>query len=359
MVDTEGPRALTLAALAQRFGVAQPSLYKHVGGLDDLHGRLAVARHPRPRRRHAAGGERPLGRRGDGCRSDGVPRLRPRAPRQLRLPVARPPRRPAHAEAAGEVIGVLADVLAGYGIEGEDAVVDAIRFLRSALHGFVALEIAGGFAMARPVDATFEVIVRALDRARGLGSGVVVEARPGRGRVALAGEHVTLLDLVRLEGVVGVHRDLALDQLGAAGTADPALAGERRIRAHRAVRPRAPAASARQPERRPASVEGDRDLGAPLAASRRAHGGRGGAVSTWNSSEWIGSWTPPRDERLRRSVDHLVRPAEEPLVDGVGRHQDSGSCSAGRRRAGRRTARPPAARGTARGSGGSGRDSGP
>ena len=60
---------------------------------------------------------------------------------------------------------MLADVLAGYGIEGEDAVVDAIRFLRSALHGFVALELAGGFAMARPVETSFDVLVAAIDHA--------------------------------------------------------------------------------------------------------------------------------------------------------------------------------------------------
>ena len=60
---------------------------------------------------------------------------------------------------------MLADVLAAYGIEGEDALVDAVRLLRSALHGFVALELGGGFAMARPVEATFEAIVRALDHA--------------------------------------------------------------------------------------------------------------------------------------------------------------------------------------------------
>jgi AcrR family transcriptional regulator len=42
LVDAEGAEALTLAAVAKRFGVAVPSLYKHVGGLEDLHARLAV-----------------------------------------------------------------------------------------------------------------------------------------------------------------------------------------------------------------------------------------------------------------------------------------------------------------------------
>jgi hypothetical protein len=44
---------------------------------------------------------------------------------------------------------VVFNVLAGYDLRGDDAV-DATRFLRSALHGFVAIETGGGFGM--PVD---------------------------------------------------------------------------------------------------------------------------------------------------------------------------------------------------------------
>src|SRR5882672_7005431 len=36
IVDADGLAALTLARLAAEFGVAAPSLYKHVAGLDDL-----------------------------------------------------------------------------------------------------------------------------------------------------------------------------------------------------------------------------------------------------------------------------------------------------------------------------------
>ena len=36
IVDAHGPAALTLARLAADPGVAAPSLYKHVAGLDDL-----------------------------------------------------------------------------------------------------------------------------------------------------------------------------------------------------------------------------------------------------------------------------------------------------------------------------------
>ena len=41
-MDEEGAGALTLKSVAESFGVAQPSLYKHVAGLEDLHGRLAL-----------------------------------------------------------------------------------------------------------------------------------------------------------------------------------------------------------------------------------------------------------------------------------------------------------------------------
>jgi AcrR family transcriptional regulator len=52
VADEVGLRQLTLAAVAQRFGVALPSLYKHVDGLDGLQRDLAVlGMHPQLRHR--------------------------------------------------------------------------------------------------------------------------------------------------------------------------------------------------------------------------------------------------------------------------------------------------------------------
>jgi AcrR family transcriptional regulator len=165
LVDAEGAGALTLSALAQRFGVAQPSLYKHVGGLDDLHGRLALV----ATRELGAAMRRAASGRSGAQATAAVARayrdyarehpgtyaylLRPRADDD------------AHAQAAQEVLDVLADVLASYGIAGESDLVDAVRFLRATMHGFVALEIAGGFAMARSTDTSFDALVAGLDRA--------------------------------------------------------------------------------------------------------------------------------------------------------------------------------------------------
>ena len=69
-----------------------------------------------------------------------------------------------HAAVGAAAIAVLATVLKGYRIEGED-VIDAIRMLRAALHGFVSMETAGGFGLPQSVDVSFTRLVEALDTA--------------------------------------------------------------------------------------------------------------------------------------------------------------------------------------------------
>ncbi len=58
-------------------------------------------------------------------------------------------------------VAVVTDVLDGYGSPGEDAI-DATRALRSALHGFLALEAAGGFGLPVDVDRSFQRMVLAI-----------------------------------------------------------------------------------------------------------------------------------------------------------------------------------------------------
>jgi len=55
-------------------------------------------------------------------------------------------------------------VLAGYGLTGDDAI-DATRAMRSALHGFVSLEQAGGFGLPVDIDHSYSQLVLALDLA--------------------------------------------------------------------------------------------------------------------------------------------------------------------------------------------------
>ena len=53
-------------------------------------------------------------------------------------------------------------VLRGYGLD-EDGTVHATRAVRSALHGFVSLEAAGGFGLPQDVDASYDRLVDLLD----------------------------------------------------------------------------------------------------------------------------------------------------------------------------------------------------
>jgi hypothetical protein len=57
-------------------------------------------------------------------------------------------------------------VLRGWNLDGDDEV-HAARTVRSALHGFVVLEAAGGFGIPVNLDASFDALVATL--ASGLG----------------------------------------------------------------------------------------------------------------------------------------------------------------------------------------------
>ncbi len=165
VADEGGLDRLTLAGVATRAGVRLPSLYKHVGGLDDLQRGVAVlALAELDARLRAA----TVGRStGDALRALAVAyrafaRERPgRYAATLRAPA---PDDDEHARAASAVVDVVFAVLRGYGLAGGE-LVHATRILRSSLHGFVALEAVGGFGLPDSVDESFGRLVDGLDAA--------------------------------------------------------------------------------------------------------------------------------------------------------------------------------------------------
>jgi AcrR family transcriptional regulator len=166
IADAEGLDALTLARLAATVGVRTPSLYNHVGSLDDVRRRVALVavRELAETMRDAA-----VGRAGEDALIAVAAAYRDYAHRHPGR-YAATQRAPAAADdemaaAAGAAVGVLLAILRGYGLEGDDAI-HAARTVRSALHGFVALEAGGGFGLSVDLDESFERMVATL--ARGL-----------------------------------------------------------------------------------------------------------------------------------------------------------------------------------------------
>ena len=156
LADRDGLDALTLTALAGELGIRPPSLYNHVASLEELRQALAVRALAEL---NAAIGRAALGK----AKAEAV------------MALGEAYRTYAHAHpglyAASAAVGssttpeldaartALLDtagaVLRSFGLVGEKEVLHAMRALYSLLHGFVSLEVAGGFALPVEPAASF------------------------------------------------------------------------------------------------------------------------------------------------------------------------------------------------------------
>jgi AcrR family transcriptional regulator len=165
LADDVGLSNLTLAALAQRLGVRQPSLYKHIAGMDALQRSITIRA-----KNELAGvlGRAAVGRtRGDAVASTAhAYRAWAMQHPGRYASVQRAPAKgdPDDESASANIVQVALDVMAGFELRDDDAV-DAIRAYRAALHGFVALETGGGFGLPVSVDRSFDRLVAGLDAA--------------------------------------------------------------------------------------------------------------------------------------------------------------------------------------------------
>lgn len=158
LVDEKGVEALSLAAVADRVGVAAPSLYKHVGSLGALRELMALQALRRATSRFATV---VMGRSGDDAVAELMRAYRGYViehPGWYRLIPLDPLKSPMLTEAAVELLGVFNAVMRGYGLT-DSASTHAVRRLRAAAHGFADLEVGGGFGLAERVDATYEQVI--------------------------------------------------------------------------------------------------------------------------------------------------------------------------------------------------------
>src|SRR6266705_1677878 len=110
LADQQGLEAISLATLAAQLGVRTPTLYHYVDGLPGLRRELALL------------GDRELAARLG---------------------------RAVMGKAGADALGIVLQALAAYQLP-EDAAIHVVRGLRSLVHGFATLEVAGGFGL--PLD---------------------------------------------------------------------------------------------------------------------------------------------------------------------------------------------------------------
>ena len=170
IADADGLEAVTLARVAADLGVRAPSLYNHVQGREallrevSLRGISGLS---------AALSRATVGRSGDDALAAMAHAYRAYAaehPGCYAATVAAPADGDAeHAAAAAEPVGIVLAVIRPWELGPEDEL-HAVRVIRSGLHGFIALEAGGGFALPLDLDASFAalvaVLVGGLDRRR-------------------------------------------------------------------------------------------------------------------------------------------------------------------------------------------------
>ena len=163
IVDAGGLSALTLARLAAGLKVAPPSLYKHVGGLEDLTVRVTTLA---------------IRRLADGLVAAAIGRSGSQALRAIAAAYRRfaiehvglylltqsapEPTSVEQRVQVGRALEVFSAVVASYGVPDEFSV-HAIRITRAGLHGFADIEARRGFQMPQSVDESFLALVDALD----------------------------------------------------------------------------------------------------------------------------------------------------------------------------------------------------
>ncbi len=172
IADDEGWDALTLARVAGKLRVRSPSLYNHVGGLEALRRELKLLV---MRELNTALTRATIGKSRDNAVRALAVAYRAFVKRHpgtyAATMVAAPKNDPAVEAAAGHIVETCLSVLSGYGLDRREGI-HAIRAMRSAVHGFAALEIAGGFGIPLDVDKSFDWLVSSL--LKGLSSSALV-----------------------------------------------------------------------------------------------------------------------------------------------------------------------------------------
>ncbi|GGY68733.1 TetR family transcriptional regulator [Streptomyces geysiriensis] len=165
LADEVGLANLTMGALAERLGVRTPSLYKHVGGQDDLNRRIAVL--AMSQAADAVGGavQGYAGRDALAAAARAFRAFVLEHPGRYAATIGLEPSGPDDplVAAGRRLLDAFTAVLRGYEVDPAD-VDHALRMLRSLCHGFATLQAANGFQWSADIDESFEWLIAFADR---------------------------------------------------------------------------------------------------------------------------------------------------------------------------------------------------
>lgn len=165
LADEIGLENLSFTRLARRLEVTPPAIYRHLSDLDHLKREIS-----------GLASEEAAARIGAACAGiAGFESLRALAEALREWALSHPGRysamqtipMPDEDLAQGDAnpfVAALSAALRAYRLGGDDFT-HAVRFIRSTVHGFIALELDGGFRREQSVDSSYGLAVLALHRA--------------------------------------------------------------------------------------------------------------------------------------------------------------------------------------------------
>ena len=164
LADEIGFAQLSMGLVAERLGVRTPSLYKHVTSQADLAHRIAVLAMTEL---GDAIRDATQGRAGSDALAAAAQAMRTYVKEHPGRYAAGNSARPTGPEdplipASNRLLASLAAVLRGYHLDPSQEI-HALRMLRSMLHGFATLEVAGGFQIDTDVDDSFTWMINLVD----------------------------------------------------------------------------------------------------------------------------------------------------------------------------------------------------
>ncbi|MFJ4688996.1 TetR/AcrR family transcriptional regulator [Streptomyces sp. NPDC088789] len=163
LADEVGFDQVTLSALARHFDVKVASLYSHVRNSQDLKVKIALYALEELADRAAAALAGRAGRDALSAFADVYRDYAREHPGRYAAARLRLSPEAAAASAGGRHAQMTRAVLRGYDLTGADQT-HAVRLLGSVFHGYVSLELAGGFSHSAPdSQVSWERIVDALD----------------------------------------------------------------------------------------------------------------------------------------------------------------------------------------------------